>query len=83
MSNWRADPTGASSEMVQDFRARGERCGRAKLTQLQVSEIRRSYQLKLAEGRRTTTMSELARVYGVSKMQISRILNRRQWVHVG
>lgn len=47
----------------------GQRNGKAKLTTLQVSEIRAS----------TIGSSELARYYGVDRHQISRIRNNQSW----
>lgn len=53
----------------------GERCVTAKLTAAQVSEIRAALQnAKRGDGRR------LARQYGLSVSQISRIKNGRRWL---
>lgn len=52
---------------------RGERCGAAKLTEKQVSEIR---------SQPYTSRGELAKAYGVSVSMISDIRSRRAWKHI-
>ena len=58
--------------------ARGERCGRAKLTADQVREIRASY----IPGKRGCGMTALAKKYGVHDYAIEMIVKRRSWKHV-
>ena len=54
---------------------RGQRNPFAKLSPGQVRDIR-----SLASG---TSLSELARQFGVSKTSISQVINRKTWKHVG
>lgn len=54
--------------------ARGEQHGRAKLSWRDVATIRRLH------ARRHSTVSELARKYGVSKSAIQKVVNRETWV---
>lgn len=54
---------------------RGEKNGRAKLTEDEVVNIRAYYHA----GR---TQQSLATEYGVSKMLISLIVRRKKWAHV-
>jgi hypothetical protein len=55
---------------------RGERNGRAKLTKQIVLNVRRDYTAGLA------TMQQLADNYGVTKILISKIVNRKLWSHI-
>jgi len=59
-----------------ELRARGERHGRAKLTDDAVREIRTRY---AAGG---VTQRELATAYGVDQQVIWAIVHRRRWAHV-
>jgi len=59
----------------KDRQAKGSRNGRAKLTEENVREIRRS----VATG---TTQAHLARQYDLDKSTISDIVRRRIWKHV-
>jgi len=54
---------------------RGVKNGRAKLTEGQVLEIRDKYPS-------CGTMASLAGAYGVTKTQISWIINRKSWAHI-
>ncbi len=56
--------------------AKGEKNGQVKLTQEQVKEIRKRY---AAGG---VFQKELAREYGISNQQISKIVNRIWWKHI-
>ena len=60
----------------QDFRARGERSGPAKLNDNAVREIRRLYHDQ------SCNMAELAARYMVSISTISNVLHLRSWSHV-
>jgi hypothetical protein len=64
------------------FTARGERAGNSKLTEGDVIEMRERYAREFQPGRRSVTMRELAQQYGVSVVQVQRILHRQQWTHV-
>ncbi len=72
-------PADNSQDMVSKGRSshscggKGERHGNAKLTNVDVTEIRKSYQTK---------RSELAEKYGVSEWMISAIIHRRSWKHI-
>lgn len=57
-------------------RARGEANGRAKLTEEQVTKIRRLYS---ADG---VTHRELGARFGMGKTSVGRIINRKTWTHV-
>lgn len=61
--------------MAKDRFARGERAKAAKLTAADVIAIRRQY----TEG---ATMQALAERYGVSLVQVHRIIHRKRWQHV-
>jgi hypothetical protein len=66
-------------EMLERGRAadrRGERAGRAKLTEAQVLEIRERY----AAG--NTSYRKLAPEYGVSYMSIQHAVRRITWAHI-
>ncbi len=56
--------------------AKGARMGAAKLTEGQVLAIRRAY----ADGR--AKLKKLAAEYGVSAMQIWRVVSRQQWTYL-
>jgi len=56
--------------------ARGQRHGRAKLTEAQVIEMRRLY-----DGKKHTCPSLGAR-FGVTKVTAWRIVNRHSWTHI-
>jgi len=64
-----------------DFIARGEASGRAKLTENDVRQIRARYEARNKPGLRVT-LRRLAADYGVSKMQVQRIIHREQWTHL-
>lgn len=53
----------------------GSRNGAAKLTEMQVAQIRRLYSLKMKQ-------VDLADAYGVSQRTISLIVRREKWRHV-
>lgn len=55
---------------------RGERCGKAKLTQELVLEIRDAY------SKGDISQNALGQRFGVSAKQISVIVNRLQWFHI-
>lgn len=55
--------------------ARGERCGTSKLTEAQVREIRGLW----AAGVKQT---EIARRFGLTSGWVSRIVNRKWWIHL-
>lgn len=64
-----------ADRVARNRSARGERHGSARLTESQVIEIRRLY----AEGHGSPM---LARMFGVGKSQINRILTGEKWGHV-
>ena len=60
------------------LKTKGEDNGRAKLTQLQVNEIRKSWNsCEVKRGKR----AELARKYGVSWTMINFIVNNKNWIN--
>ncbi|MGV0580315.1 hypothetical protein ABQE57_17005 [Mycolicibacterium elephantis] len=63
-------------QMSADAIRRGEKHGRAKLTEIQVREIRRKH----ASGE--FAVKQLAREYGVTHTAISYIIRRVNWAHV-
>lgn len=56
--------------------ANGERCGTAKLNEVQVLEIRSKYSST------KTTLLKLGDEYGVSAKAIHKIINRTNWKHI-
>ena len=74
---------GTSAENQRDARAKGrptgngpgEKNGRAKLTDADIREIRAGY-------RRGASMVALMRRYGIGRVHIWAIANRRMWRHV-
>lgn len=58
--------------------ARGERHGMAKLTPMQIAEIRDAYSTAKAAGRQITGR-DLAKQHGVTPQQVSRILRGESW----
>lgn len=58
-----------------ELRARGERCGSAKLKAADIPMIR----ARVAEG---ATVAAVARAYGMSEGAIDRIVKRRSWAHI-
>lgn len=66
--------------------ARGEANGQAKLTEIQVREIRGRFGfVRLGRGPRPAgqpTNGEIAAIYGVTHSQISLILRRKEWRHI-
>jgi len=78
MSNY----DGSNNKRTLTYAAKGELSGRAKLSNQQVLTIRRRYEVGLVRRVDRVTMAELALQYGVSKMQIKRIVHREQWLHL-
>lgn len=65
------------ADMVSKGRqARGSLNGTAKLTEVQVLEIRNLY------GKGVWTQGDLASMFGIVQKQVSYIVNRRTWKHV-
>lgn len=62
-------------DMIFRKRAGGEKHPRAKLTEIQVKEIRKLHEFGL-------TQRKIASVYGVTSRQISTIVNKKQWKNV-
>jgi hypothetical protein len=62
----------------RNYVARGERNGRAKLTQDAVREIRHRY----VKGKGVCSQASLAREFGVHPRTIARILDKEDWGHV-
>jgi len=56
--------------------ANGERCGKSKLTEFQVLDIRKKYLST------KTSLSKLGIEYGVSAKAIHYIINRTNWKHI-
>ena len=54
--------------------AKGEDCGNSKLTEQDVLEIRRKYKKGM--------MGILAREYGLTRQNISSIINKITWRHI-
>lgn len=71
-------PRGEShwSKRTPELCLRGERHGMAKLTEILVKEIREKY----AKG--NETFRGLARIYGVNRVVIRRIILRQLWKHI-
>ena len=63
------------------FTARGDLNGNAKLTTLQVIELRERYARRAQIGQRTT-IHRLAKRFGISNTHCWRILHREVWAHV-
>jgi hypothetical protein len=84
---------GTQKENIQDAARKGRRknngkprpgesnCN-SKLTELQVREIRSSYQRGTAPYPSDTSMNALARKYGVSRFAIQCVIKRITWAHV-
>ena len=66
---------GTPKENTADMLERG-RCGRAKLTESDVRELRRLY------AAREATQIALAERYGISSRQVWHIIARKSWAHV-
>jgi hypothetical protein len=60
----------------------GEKCATAILTEQQVVEIRAKYATKKGKYDKTVTTNKLAAEYGVSKSNITMIVNRYSWQHI-
>ena len=58
---------------------RGEKCGTSKLTEKQVVQIRELYAQKKHN---KITCRKLAKMFGVSFVQISNIINNKVWNHI-
>ena len=56
--------------------ARGEKCSTAKLNEMQVCEIRRLLESK------SMTQKEIAKIFGVSRGNITHINTRKTWGHL-
>jgi hypothetical protein len=69
---WQTPQQNSDDKNVRGVMARGERQGGSKLTENQVKEIRASL----------VRYETLSAKYGISIAQISRIKNRKHWVHV-
>jgi len=69
--------TEKADKVAHGTRSRGERNGRAKLTEREVTEIRELY-----AGGSGWSYRELAFLYGVSQGLIGRIVNRKMWKHL-
>lgn len=72
---WATPKENQSDRLLHNTDVRGEKHKRAKLTGEQVQEIRAL--------RRVLTYEEMAKRYGVSKSNISAILNRESWAWLG
>jgi predicted DNA binding protein len=82
MSNHASTTAANGMSKSTDYTARGERSGKAKLTNRQVLEIRSCYARGLFSRRSRVTMAKLAERYRISTMQVKRILHREQWTHI-
>lgn len=60
-----------------DRRAVGERCGSSKMTESKVRKLRRAW------ARGDATQRELAKRFDISQQQVSTIVSRQHWRHVG
>jgi hypothetical protein len=72
--SWKTPSENQADRIIHDTHCRGERHSNAKLTELQVLEIRR-----LIGAYRVTT---LAKMFGVSKGMICHIVKKKAWAHV-
>lgn len=69
-------PKENTQDMVSKGRsAKGETHGNGKLTELIVLEIRRLHSCGL-------TYTEIGKQFDISRVQVSNIVNRRQWTHI-
>lgn len=64
------------SSNLANYDQRGENNGSAKLTEIEVLEIRRLY----ATGK--YSQRQLGKIFGVSKTTIKEIVNRKKWKHI-
>lgn len=71
-----ADNCKDRSQKGRNAVALGERNGNAKLSRDQVQEIRRRY------SDRGVTQKQLGREFGVSRVQIGKIVNGKLWKHI-
>lgn len=71
---WGTRKENAADKVTHGTRAVGERHGAAKLTEVQVREIR-----SLAD---TMKQKDIARRFGVGKAIVSKIIHRLKWSHV-
>ena len=62
--------------------ARGERVGTAKLTAEQVAAIRAEYQSSPAGKRSETSLSAIARRFGVTFQTVHKIVRGQRWKHL-
>jgi hypothetical protein len=77
-TSWKFVPTEEDEAWrnIEGVKNKGERSGTAKLTEVVVKEIRERY----ATGK--FSYPDLAKWFGVSKMTICLIVNRKRWAHV-
>ena len=75
--SWGTSKENKADMTVHDTDPRGERNGRAKLTEQEVAEIRLKYTAK------RITQTHLAQEYGISQQVVSGIVNLNKWKHVG
>lgn len=73
------DADNCADKMVKNRQTRGEAAFKAKLTEVQVLEIRRDYK---KTGSRTGNGAELARKYGVCLTSIHAVVKRISWAHL-
>lgn len=74
--SWGTPKANAADRAFHDTQARGEKQGCAKLTANNVADIRQRYR------NGGITQRELGEEYGVSQVQIGRIVNRKWWRHL-
>jgi predicted XRE-type DNA-binding protein len=74
--SWNTFSTNQKDRVKHGTSNRGERCGTAKLTNLQVAEIRKLLKEK------HITQKDIAKIYGVSNPIISRINTGKIWRYI-
>lgn len=74
----RTHHSAAHRDLIKATRARGERCGAAKLTDEQIAEIRRRHIPGIHPARRSGGSStELAREFGITRQYVTQIVSRK------
>jgi predicted XRE-type DNA-binding protein len=73
---WVTPTENEAHKVIHGTRARGSRCGAAKLDENLVIAIRAAYRMKFA------TQTAMATAFGVSQTKISDVVNYRTWRHV-
>lgn len=73
---WATPVENEAHKVIHGTRARGSKCGAAKLDENIVIAIRAAYRMRF------TTQTAMAKAFGVSQTKISDVVNYRTWRHV-